>query len=156
MRWFARQYNDIKGSFKWALLGPLWAAINWAGTHLLHMIPNMPNWVVWAIVLLSSSILFVFVATYVIRSARSNQNTTQNATNALMTSPTGFDVTTYFKGAYVSQLQPEIENNVRAAAIQNQTNDHEGFYLKLIKFGLPSFLYDIIWAYIFKSQLILL
>jgi len=156
MGWFASQYHDIKGHLKWALLGPLWAAISWAGKSLLHMIPNMPDWAVWAIVLLASSILFVLVAKYFERSARQNQNKTQTTPNALMTSPTGFDATAFFKTSYISTLQQEIENNTRAAAIQNQPNDREGFYVKLIAVGLLAFTYDIVWAYIFKSQILLL
>jgi hypothetical protein len=156
MGWFARQYDDIKGHFKWALLGPLWAAISWAGSRLLHMIPNMPDWAVWAIVLLASSILFVLVARHFGRAQRPTSSAAQNATNTLMTSPTGFDAAAYFKNSYFSQLQQELENNVRAAATQNQPNDREGFYVKLIATGLPSFIYEIAWAYIYKSQLLLL
>jgi hypothetical protein len=153
--WFAKQYEDVKGNFKWALLGPLWTAISWAANHILHMIPQMADWAIWSIVLFTSSIVFVFVARRQSSNARLPQNMSQSITNTLMTSPT-LDATAYFKTAYASTLQQEIENNTRAAATQNQPNDREGFYVKLIATALPAFMYDIAWAYIFKSQLLLL
>jgi hypothetical protein len=84
------------------------------------------------------------------------QGVQKAATNALMASPDIFNATEYFKRAYISQLQQDIENNVRAAATQNQPNDREGFYVKLIATGLPSFVYEVAWSYIYKSQILLL
>ncbi len=53
-------------------------------------------------------------------------------------------------------MHQEIENNVRAAAQLNSPNDRESFYVKLIATGLPAFTYDIVWAYIFRSQILAL
>lgn len=62
MNWLRRQYDDIKGHFKWALLGPLWAGVTWAANRVLHMIPNMPTWAVWTIVLVGSFVVFDLLA----------------------------------------------------------------------------------------------
>jgi hypothetical protein len=155
MNWLRRQYDDVKGNFKWALLGPLWAAITWAGNRLLHMIPNMPTWAVWVILLVTSSVVFVWVANKRGGGAR-DQNTAPSATNALIGAGANFDAALYFQKSYASSLQQGVENNARAAANQNQPNDKEGFYVRLIAVGLIAYVYDQVWAYIFRSQILLL
>jgi hypothetical protein len=67
-----------------------------------------------------------------------------------------FNATGYFATAYSSTLRQDIENNARTAAHLNSPNDHEAFYLKLISTGLPTFMYEITWAYIFRSQILAL
>jgi hypothetical protein len=85
---------------------------------------------------------------------QSAQNATN--TNTLMASAGKFDATAYLRAAYVSALRSEIESNVRTAALQTRPNDREGFYVDVIASGLPSFMHDLTWAYIFRSQLLLL
>jgi hypothetical protein len=75
----------------------------------------------------------------------------QNTANALLNS-SPLNATVHFANAYVSTMYQEIETNTRAAAHLNSPNDHEAFYLKLIALGLPALMYDVVWAYIFKSQ----
>lgn len=155
MNWLRRQYDDIKGNLKWALLGPIWAAIVWAANRLLHMIPNMPAWAVWVILLVLSSVLFVWVANKR-GGGVGDQKTAPTATNALIGPPANFDAALYFQKSYASPLQQGVESNVRAAATQNQPNDKEGFYVRLIAVGLIAYVYDQVWAYIFRSQILLL
>ena len=119
------------------------------------MIPHIPSWAVYTIILAASFIIFVFLATYLNKGSRT-QKSAQNATNALMAPAGNFDATPYFSAVYVSSLRTEIESNVRSAALQNRPNDREGFYIDLIASGLPMFMHDLAWAYIFKSQLLLL
>ncbi|HXW22480.1 MAG TPA: hypothetical protein VEK14_06185, partial [Rhodomicrobium sp.] len=64
--------------------------------------------------------------------------------------------TDFFRTAYVSGLREETESNIRTAASLNSPNDREGFYVKLIAIGLVSYLYDMAWAYIYRSQIELL
>jgi hypothetical protein len=75
--WFARQYDDIKGHFKWALLVALWAAMIAAGKPLLRLIPRMPEWTVWAILFLLSAVTFVWIAK---SQKRSGQEAAQGVT----------------------------------------------------------------------------
>jgi hypothetical protein len=76
--------------------------------------------------------------------------------SGINTSTVNFDATEFFKHAYVSHFREETESNIRAAAIQNQPNDREGFYVKLISVGLVGYMYDVAWAYIYRSQLLML
>ena len=154
--WFARQYEDIKGHYKWALLGALWTLISWAGNRLLHLIPHMPDWAVWAIVLLASSIVFVSLASSFEKYARQDSNKAQAVTNALMTPSTGFDADAALKTAYNSSLHDEVENNIRTAGSRKHANEREAFYVRLLAIGAVGYTYDVVWAYIFKSQILLL
>jgi hypothetical protein len=103
-----KQYDDIKGNLKWALLGPIWVVIAWVGNRLLHMIPQIPTWTIWLIVLVASSIVFILGARIGGGKSRPS-NTAQTATTTLVTSP-NFDATTFFRTAYVSPLQPEARS----------------------------------------------
>lgn len=67
-----------------------------------------------------------------------------------------FDSRSYFKYAYYSPLTAEAEKNIRIVAEQNQKNDPAGFMAKLIGVGLVGFLYELTWAYIYRSQLLML
>jgi hypothetical protein len=155
MNWLRRQYNDIKGNFKWAVLGLLWVGITWAGPRLLHLIPNMPAWPVWVIGIIASATLFVWVASNR-GGGGGDQKTAPAATNALIGPPANFDAALYFQKSYASPLQQGVENNARAAATHTQPHDREGFYVRLIAVGLIAYVYDIVWAYVFRSQILLL
>jgi hypothetical protein len=73
---------------------------------------------------------------------------------SLVASTANLDATVFFRQSYYSPLQSEVEANIRAAAIQNQPNDRESFYIKFIGIGLIAYLYDVIWFAIYKSQLL--
>jgi len=81
--------------------------------------------------------------------------TAQNVSTNLIGGST-FDATQYFAHVYISSRNAEIESNVRTAASVNLPNDRETFYVRLIATGLISFTYDVIWAYITKSQMLAL
>jgi hypothetical protein len=70
--------------------------------------------------------------------------------------PVDFDATEFFRLAYHSDWTADIEKRIRIAAHQNQPNDHETFYARFIGVGLVSYSHDITWAYIFKSQIVML
>jgi len=67
-----------------------------------------------------------------------------------------FDAKEFFRTAYYSPLTAEVEKNIRIVAEQNQKNDREGFMAKLVGVGLVGFFHEIAWAYIYKSQLLML
>jgi hypothetical protein len=75
---------------------------------------------------------------------------------AIATTNNNFDATIFFRQSYYSPLQPEAEANIRQAALQNQPNDREGFYVKMIAVGGIAYGYDTIWWTIYKSQLLAL
>lgn len=61
-RWLTRQYDDIKGNLKWAILGALWWVVNTYGKRTLQMIPHIPDWAINGTLLLLSVIAFLWVA----------------------------------------------------------------------------------------------
>jgi hypothetical protein len=67
-----------------------------------------------------------------------------------------FNAPEWFRHAYYSPLTAEIENNIKIAAEQNHPGNREIFYARFIGVGLVSYFHDITWAYIYKSQLLML
>jgi hypothetical protein len=154
-QFFAGQYNDVKGNAKWALLVILWAPIVTALKYLLQQMSHVPIWGVWLILVFVSLVAFVWVA----KSQRSGQQQQPFAQSTAMTpmpAAINFDAATHFRTAHYSQLTTEAEKNIRLAAAQNQPNDREGFLAKLIGIGIVSYLHDMTWAYIYKSQILML
>ncbi len=80
---------------------------------------------------------------------------TQNTSGNLLNSAT-FDATKHFATSYVSTMYEEVANNARTAAQLNSPTDREAFYVRLIALGLPTFTYEVVWAYIFRSQVLAL
>jgi len=156
-------WKKVKNAIEWVQLGVFLRDLVVAVASLklvkklLTYVPHLSeDWATVIAWLVAALVLFGLIS-WQRRPRTSGQNqTTQNATNVLMTSPTTFDATAFFQRAYISPLQPENENNIRAAAVQNQPNDREGFYVRLIAVGSLAYIYDQAWAYIFKSQLLLL
>lgn len=70
--------------------------------------------------------------------------------------PAKFDAATFFRHSYHSPMESEIGTNMRRAAIENQPDDREGFYLKFIAIGYIAYTYDAIWYSIYRSQLLAL
>jgi hypothetical protein len=104
-----------------------------------------------------SSVAFVWIA----RSGRGSQQQKsllqdKNTVSSLVAPKLNFDATNFFRQAYYSPLQAEVETNIRAAAAENQPNDREGFFVKFIGVGLISYTYDMIWTSIYRSQLLML
>jgi hypothetical protein len=156
-KWLTRQYADIKGNFKWALLVVLWAPLTAAVKSLLRLIPHFPVWAVWGILFLLSAEAFVWVAKSQRRVGQGAAlSQTESSRVSLVTSTANFDAVTFFRLAYHSPLTEEAEANIRKAAADNQPSDKEGFYAKFIGVGLIAYIYDMIWSSIFKSQLLAL
>lgn len=89
---------------------------------------------------------------------QSSQSTVQSASSSLVAPPStlNLDATAFFRQSYISSLTAEAEKNIRVAAAQNQPTDREGFMARLIGVGLVAYLHDMTWAYIYKSQLLML
>ncbi len=67
-----------------------------------------------------------------------------------------FNAHEFFRLAYYSPVTAEMENNIKIAAQNANPHDHEAFYARLIGVGLVACAHDQTWAYIFKSQLLML
>jgi len=150
----AKQWNDIKGNAKWALLGGVWWVVAWLSNHLVREIPNAPRWAAIIVPLLLSALAFVWLARRA--TATGPQRPTLAGGQSLTKPP--FDVEKYAASAYDSPLAKEVESNVRQAmeARYPQAREREAFLLRFIGLGVVSSVYDITWAYIFRSQVLLL
>jgi hypothetical protein len=82
--WFARQYTDIRGNLKWAVLAFLWWLATTYGKRMLTLIPHIPDWLANAILGVLSVIAFLWMATTLTRSQSSPR---PNAADPLPLSP---------------------------------------------------------------------
>jgi hypothetical protein len=154
--WFVRQYDDIKGHYKWALLVVSWAPIFAVIKRVLRLIPNIPEWAVWTVLFFLSAVAFVWLAKSQKLSSQGAALSQTERTAPLVSSSTKFDAERYFRTAYHSPLTEEVEVNIKKAAADNQPNDREGFYVKFIGVGFVAYVYDTIWFAIYGSQLLAL
>ena len=67
-----------------------------------------------------------------------------------------FNSREWFRLAYYSPLTAEVENNIKIVANQYDPKHPELFYSRFIGVGLVAYQYDVVWAYIYRSQLLLL
>jgi hypothetical protein len=176
LNWLSRQYDDIRGNFKWFLLLSLWALISHFTRKMLELIPHISTWIVWTIIVLLSLAAFVWVAKWdkSTQSQSSSQPpaplpTTSQPPVQLPTTTPGvptlsnllgqtpqipFDAKDFFKRAYYSPVTAELENNIKVIA--HRESNPEDFYARFIGVGLPTFMYEIAWASMFKSQFLAL
>lgn len=116
----------------------------------------------WATIVAWFIAAFIFLVLIWLQQRKDKQEQkqgVQKATSALINPVAGsskFDAALFFRRAYVSPLQQETEDNIRTSAQQNQPNNREEFYVRLIAVGLIAYAYDLAWAYIYRSQLDLL
>lgn len=61
-RWVARQWDDIKGNAKWAAIAAFWWLAVHYGRKMLQLIPNIPSWLVNAVILCFSFLVFLWLA----------------------------------------------------------------------------------------------
>jgi hypothetical protein len=89
---------------------------------------------------------------------QSQEKSIHTTTSGFIAAPAFFDFnpTEYFRTAYYSQTTENTERNMRASAAKYASNDREGFFAKFIGVGLIAYIYDIVWAYIFRSQILML
>jgi hypothetical protein len=165
--WLRRQYQDIKGNAKWALLIAIFYLVQKAVGKLLYLIPNIQAWVVWTVALVLSAIAFVLVAKWNKSVAGTIQQTAPQSPALSLGIPTlsslqgqqpniTFNANEMFRHAYYSPLTAEVEHNIQVIAAQSNPTDHEAFYARFIGIGLISYIHDTTWHTIFKSQIFML
>jgi hypothetical protein len=162
--WFKKQYDDIKGNMKWALLAVLWAPLIALAKKLLGMIPNIPSLAIWPILFVLSAIAFVWLAKHATRTAPVQPTQSENRPTLIptlsalqgKTPDITFDPTEWFRVSYFSPLTAEIEANMKVVAARFYPQDREGFWARFTGVGITAYMHDITWAYIFRSQLLML
>jgi hypothetical protein len=87
---------------------------------------------------------------------RPASSTQQSSSLIPSTNPVNFDATQFFRVSYQSMQTQEVERRIRIAAEQNEPNNREAFYMKLIGIGLIANQHDMTWAYIYRNQILML
>lgn len=87
----------------------------------------------------------------------SQQSTAQGVSTALLGAP-DFSTETeeFFRLSYNSPLALEVEKRIRSVAAKYQAKEREDFYLHFIGIGVVGYVHDQTWAYIFRSQFLML
>lgn len=163
-KWFRKQYADIKGNVKYAAVVALWWAVVWAVKKLLQYIPHIQGWVTWAVLLCLSGAAFLWILKSLSRSPEASQQRAASGSIPPVSSlaprtplTTVFNPAEYLRLAYYSPITAEAEKNVKAGVENSyKPQEREAVLMKIIGLGLVSYFHDITWAYIFKSQLLLL
>jgi hypothetical protein len=164
--WLVRQYNDIRGNFKWAILLGLWWAISHYGKKMLELIPNIPPWTVWTLIVIVSAAAFVWISKVgkglqVVTAIQSGSAQPSGIVPGIPTlsallgqNPNiDLDAKKVFALAYYSPITAETEKNIKLIAQQNSPNDKEAFYARFIGIGLVAYQHDVSWFTIYGSQL---
>lgn len=167
---WVKQYDDVRGNLKWAVLLGLWWVISNYGKKMLELIPHISAWMVWTIIVFVSAAAFVWVA----KLEKKPQHTVkaEPAASQTPTQPPAivpgiptlsgllgqtpditFDAKKFFALAHYSPVTAEIEKNIRIIAQQNYPNDKEAFYARFIGVGVVAYQHDVTWLTIYGSQL---
>ncbi len=153
--WLSQQYNDIKGNAKWAAIAAFWWVAIHYGKEMLHLIPHISTWLVDALLLCFSLIVFVWLAT------RHQQASIQAQGGALMNAAkiTPHVVELHVKRVeefyhtYDNALLHETEANMKAISDVKPQGEREQFFLRFIATGILSYVFDTIWYTIYASQI---
>lgn len=152
-------WRKAKNFFEWLQIAQfigtcVFALASWRVLRsLLPYILHIPaEWV--SIIALFAVSIVLFSLVWVQRKSIAKMQSVQNT--APPPPPAGFNASEFVKGAYTSALLPEIEDSIRTGAEQTGARNREDFYLKLGAIGVLRFSYEVIWAYIFKSQHLML
>lgn len=151
--WLTEQWEQIRGNAKWDAIKYTGAFALAAAYFVLQRVRHLaPDWWVAA-----GMFVAYFVVVLLERNKKQVAQTGAQTAALIPGTPTfKLDAKEIFRTAYYSSLTEEVEKNIRIAASENQPNDREGFMAKLIGLGLVASLYDLIWAYIFRSQILML
>lgn len=149
MPWIKHQYEDIKGHFKWFLLGLVWTGAAWVAHHLTKMF-SAPSFVLWLAILVISCAMFYLVAKW--------QASAQTKFSGLMTaspqSVQAFDEMDAFFKEYSNPLMSETEVNVRARAERYKVGaEREAFLVTTCARLITISFSEQLWSNIYKSQI---
>ena len=113
--------------------------------------------IVFIVVLIASG----FVQIWSYRRVRTKTQPTPlsaSSVSSLATTAVDFNPDSFFAASYTSPLTEEAQNNVHAITMTRYQSlaDRETFLLKMLGIGVVSYVYDLIWYVIFRSQLLLL
>jgi hypothetical protein len=156
-------WEQIKNKLEWlhlfrVVVDSLLTIVSWSGSRKLLALFISPKWASAVSWFVAGAVLLALVWFQQRKSInQSGQSTAfQSASNTLVSPTQTFDAAAFFRTNYVSSLTAEGEKNILLAAAQYQPSDCAGFLARIIGIGLVAYLHDMTWAYIFKSQLLML
>jgi hypothetical protein len=125
---------------------------------MLNEYSRIPSVWITPIWLLSSAVILGVLMRYFKPRRELAQSVAQTGLSVPMVQPppVNFNAADYFRLSYKSEMTSEVEKNIKIIANQNQPNDREGFLAYFIGVGLVAYLHDLTWAYIFRSQILML
>jgi hypothetical protein len=99
--------------------------------------------------------LFVFIGNRLRKQQQSVTTLAQTPSAATLANPpvSAWDYHDFFRTAYYSPLQSDVEKRMSDAASIADPNNRETFLLKVLGIGAISYTYDTIWWTIYGSQL---
>ncbi len=159
-KFWRNRWDDIRGSLIWQILvwifgGGLVTAI----AQAIRSTRNLPfEWWFVVVVFLISALALAVVTLLAARKRTVQPQSPVQAGSILphVQTPINFNAGEYIRLSYQSGLTADVEKNIRLLAAQNQPSDREAFLAQFIGIGVVAYLHDITWAYIFKSQILML
>lgn len=163
------RFADIRGNLLWQVI--VWICGGGVMTALISSVQflrhHQPTWQLIIMVFVISTLGLAVVFLLTSRRSRSIQESTAWTSTAqtavtvssLVGKPAQappFDVGLFFRTAHHSPITAEVEQNMRLIAKNNSPRDEVGFLCRFIGVGLVAYVYDMAWAYIYKSQLLML
>ncbi len=129
----------------------------------LHRFTQIPSEWITPIWLLSAGILMLLLVR--LGKGMGRMPNGQQGTSLIQTSSTKgltvppsdmWNYQEFFRTAYISPLQAEIEQRFGTAANAAEPNNREAFLLKVLGIGAVAYVYDTVWWSIYGSQLLFL
>ncbi|HZW95703.1 MAG TPA: hypothetical protein VFF64_22335 [Candidatus Eremiobacteraceae bacterium] len=159
--------DRLKGFFEWLEHGKTVAEllIAFGGGALvravLHRFTQIPNEWITPIWLLSAGLvmlLLVWIGQKIGHPGQQGTSLVQTGSPKGLTAPPPgvWDYQDFFRTAYISPMQAEVEQRMSTTANAAQPNDREAFLLKVIGIGSIAYTYDTVWWSIYGSQLMFL
>lgn len=161
-------WNKAKNWLEWAQLAKfvadlLVSAASWkvVKTMLGHVPQVSTDWAS-ALSLFSAGIVLWLIVwwqqQYGRKSGQQGTGLVQANSKTGLTAPPSdvWDYKDFFRLAYISPMQADIEQRISTAANAAQPNNREAFLLKVIGIGAIAYTYDTIWWSIYGSQLLFL
>jgi hypothetical protein len=159
MEWFKREWPNILtiGCLIIAAVIEAWEQALASSPNVTRSLPHLSgNWHYLPLALLVVAGVSWAIGRTLMPSRIQQQAALQSVTGMSVQPPVNFNANEYFRLAYHSDCTVDIEKRIRIAAHQSQPDNHEAFYAKFIGVGLIAYMHDIVWAYIFRSQILAL
>jgi hypothetical protein len=161
MGWFKREWSNVLtvGCIVVAAIVEAWQQALAGSPKVAEVLPSLSNswhYVPLGLLIIAGMSWLIGHSGRASHSGQQQGTALQAALGISMQPPVDFNAAQFFRLAYHSDWTADVEKRIRIAAHQNQPNVCEDFYAKFIGVGMVAYYHDIVWAYIFKSQITML